>query len=66
MTYAERIYDRVCPLCGTINRGLYLYETNGLYECEKCGNVIRTTYPRFNKETGSVKFQDKRRTQSVR
>ena len=52
--------------CGTVNRGLYLYETNGLYECEKCGNVIRTTYPGFNEDTSSVKFQDKRRTQSVR
>ena len=58
---AERSYDRVCPLCGTLNRNLYLQETNGLYECEKCGHVIHTTYPGFGRNISSVKFQDIRR-----
>ncbi len=32
-------YDLRCPICGTVNRGLYLEETDGWMECEKCGNV---------------------------
>ena len=31
-------YDIVCPICGKINRSLYLEETNGWMECEHCGN----------------------------
>ena len=26
-----------CPECGTINRNLYLDETEGSFECETCG-----------------------------
>lgn len=58
MTNTE--YDRECPLCGAINRSLYLQETKGLYECEKCGCVIQTTYPGFRRSTSSVKLHDKR------
>ncbi len=32
-------YDVECPLCGRMNRGLFLEETNGEMECEACGNV---------------------------
>ena len=32
-------YDVACPCCGHINRGLYLEETGGMMECEKCGNI---------------------------
>ena len=32
-------YDVACPCCGHINRGLYLEETGGMMECEKCGNT---------------------------
>ena len=35
-------YDLRCPICGTVNRGLYLEETDGWMECEKCGNVIQS------------------------
>lgn len=28
-----------CPICGTINYHLYLEETNGWMECERCGNL---------------------------
>ena len=36
-----RAYDAVCPICGHRNIGLYLEETNGLMECEKCGRITR-------------------------
>lgn len=29
-------YDVKCPICGTINKGLYMRETNGWMICEKC------------------------------
>ena len=35
-------YDLCCPICGTVNRGLYLEETDGWMECEKCGNVTQS------------------------
>ena len=35
-------YDLRCPICGTANRGLYLEETDGWMECEKCGNVTQS------------------------
>jgi len=31
-------YDVACPICGRINRSLYLEETEGWMECECCGN----------------------------
>lgn len=31
-------YDIKCPVCGTINKSLYLEETNGWFICEKCEN----------------------------
>ena len=34
-----RSFDRVCPVCGQMNRGLYLDETNGFMECERCREV---------------------------
>ena len=35
-------YDLRCPICSTVNRGLYLEETDGRMECEKCGNVTQS------------------------
>ena len=35
-------YDICCPVCGAVNRGLYLEETDGWMECEKCGNVTQS------------------------
>ena len=58
---AERAYDRVCPLCGTINRRLYLQETKGLYECERCGSIIHTDYPGFIRNTVSARPRNVRR-----
>lgn len=34
-------YDMACPECGTINRGLYLDETNGWMVCEHCRAEVR-------------------------
>ncbi len=33
--------DVKCPLCGEMNRGLDLRETDGWMECEHCRTVIR-------------------------
>jgi uncharacterized Zn finger protein len=35
-------YDLRRPICGAVNRGLYLEETDGWMECEKCGNVTQS------------------------
>ena len=34
-------YDIKCPVCGTINRGLDLEETDGWMECDKCGTLAQ-------------------------
>lgn len=35
------LYDAECPVCGRLNRRLYLEETEGWMECEHCGTLIR-------------------------
>lgn len=35
-------YNEKCPVCGTINKGLNLEETNGWFECEHCKNIVNT------------------------
>ena len=32
-----KTYDVSCPCCGHRNKDLYLEETEGWMECEKCG-----------------------------
>ncbi len=34
-------FDVACPICGKVNRGLYLEETDGWMECESCFEVTR-------------------------
>jgi transcription elongation factor Elf1 len=34
-------YNVTCPICGTVNKNLYLEETDGWMECEKCHNEVR-------------------------
>lgn len=34
-------YDVICPLCGKENRNLYLEETEGWMECERCANAVQ-------------------------
>lgn len=36
-----KTYDVKCPVCGRINYRLYLEETDGWMECERCGSDIR-------------------------
>ena len=36
-----KIYHAQCPPCGRWNYNLYLEETEGRFECEKCGRVNR-------------------------
>ena len=34
------LYNAVCPVCGMLNRSLYLEETGGTMECDFCGNLV--------------------------
>ena len=34
-------YDVKCPICGAVNRSLFLEETDGWMECESCGEVTQ-------------------------
>ena len=36
-------YDVKCPICGTVNKGLYLNETDGWMICEHCGAEVKST-----------------------
>lgn len=36
-----KTYDMICPVCGHENHNLYLEETDGWMECEKCGQDTR-------------------------
>ena len=38
-------YIAICPHCGHINRDLYLDETEGMMECEKCRRLARIMKP---------------------
>ena len=31
--------DVKCPVCGVVNRSLFLEETDGWFECECCGSI---------------------------
>ena len=34
-------YDEKCPICGELNKGLYLKETDGWFICERCKNKVQ-------------------------
>ena len=34
------LYNAVCPVCGKLNRNLFLEETGGTMECTFCGNLV--------------------------
>ena len=44
-----KTYDVRCPVCGRINCKLYLEETDGWMECERCGNDIRILNSNYQK-----------------
>ena len=37
-----KTYDVKCPICGHVNHNLYLEETDGWMECEKCRSMARS------------------------
>ena len=37
-------YDLSCPVCGTVNHGLDLEETDGLWECAKCETLVHQAF----------------------
>ena len=43
-----KTYDVTCPCCGHRNTDLYLEETEGFMECEKCGELTQVS-KRFEK-----------------
>jgi len=56
-------YDVKCPICGTMNRDLYLEETDGWMECEHCGATTQSTQhmqikriPRFTGRQLAIAF----------
>lgn len=34
-------YDVKCPVCGTLNKNLYLEETDGWMECDHCHQTTK-------------------------
>lgn len=44
-----KTYDVRCPVCGSINYSLYLEETDGWMECERCGSDIRILISNYQK-----------------
>ncbi len=52
-------YDVVCPLCGHINRNMYLDETDGWMECSHCHNtVLSMSYPRRMVRIPVIELED--------
>ena len=37
-----KTFDVRCPVCGHMNHNLYLEETDGWMECEKCNAATRS------------------------
>ena len=40
-TEMNKSHDVICPYCGAVNRELFLDETDGVMECEECGQVVK-------------------------
>lgn len=36
-----KLYNVKCPICGTVNHNLYLEETDGWMECERCQHTVK-------------------------
>ncbi len=37
-----KVYSEVCPICGTLNEHLYLEETEGFFECQRCESYVKS------------------------
>ena len=53
-----KTYDVRCPACGRINRNVYLEETGGWMECDRCRKVTRNgeRIPRTEMRTSRIGF----------
>ena len=49
-----KTYDRICPVCGRLNRKLYLEETEGFMECERCGIISKGCVDRTDMVTAAA------------
>ena len=54
-------YEAACPVCGTVNKRLYLEETDGLMECEHCSCIVKV-YLSANNKYGFVLKEKRIRT----
>ena len=36
-----RTSNVICPVCGKVNYNLYLEETGGYMECDRCGSILK-------------------------
>ena len=36
-----KMFDVECPVCGKVNRNLFLTETDGWFECERCSSILQ-------------------------
>ena len=51
-------YTVKCPVCGTLNKSLFLEETEGTYECEWCGHTGQISgYRRISEHKIRIKNQ---------
>lgn len=48
------MYNITCPICGTVNHNLFLEETDGWMECERCGQTVNTLLPEFQKKKKKI------------
>lgn len=37
-----KTYDVRCPICGAMNKNVYLDDTDGWIECDHCGEVTKS------------------------
>ena len=37
--FVMKTFEQACPVCGHLNRDLYLEDTGGWMECEKCSMI---------------------------
>ena len=51
-------FNRVCPICGHLNMNLYLDDTDGWMECEKCRNITKDTKDQKGKKVRGLLFND--------
>lgn len=54
-------YDAKCPICGKLNKDMYLEETEGRFICDKCGNEIEI--PQFKSRNGYLSMIAERLSQ---